>query len=129
MILPRGMGDGAIRCQLEVQRIAGHLASRRPILPGHRHRGAPVQRDTLERLAVLCVVEVDVTRRHPVKRATSPFHARAAAQLNRLRRILGTREMLAGQKLLKAGYTSKETWTALTAGWTPDERSKARILA
>jgi midasin (ATPase involved in ribosome maturation) len=54
---------------------------------------------------------------------------RAAAQLNRLRRILGTREMLAGQKLLKAGYTSKETWTALTAGWTPDERSKARILA
>ena len=54
---------------------------------------------------------------------------RSAAQLNRLRRVLGTREMLAGQKLLQAGYTDRETWQRLTAGWTPDERSKARIPA
>ena len=82
VILPRGMGDRAVRRQLEVQHIAGHLASRGPILPGHRHRGAPVQRDTLERLAILRVVEVDITRGHPLERAASPFHARAAAQLD-----------------------------------------------
>lgn len=52
---------------------------------------------------------------------------RSAAHVNRLRRILGTREMLAGQRLLEAGYTTAEAWNALTAGWTPDERSKARI--
>jgi MoxR-like ATPase len=54
---------------------------------------------------------------------------RQAAVQAKLRRVLGTREMLAGQKLLKAGYTDQETWAALTAGWTPDEISKARIAA
>ena len=54
---------------------------------------------------------------------------RQAAVQARLRRVLGTREMLAGQKLLKAGYSEQETWAALTAGWTPDEISKARVVA
>jgi cobaltochelatase CobS len=54
---------------------------------------------------------------------------RQAAIQAKLRRVLGTREMLAGQKLLKAGYSTQETWARLTAGWTPDEISKARISA
>lgn len=57
------------------------------------------------------------------------LHVRQAAVAARLRRVLGTREMLAGQKLLNAGYTMQETWSALTAGWTPDEISKARVAA
>lgn len=54
---------------------------------------------------------------------------RQAAVFAKLRRVLGTREMLAGQKLLKAGYTTQETWACLTAGWTRDEISKARVVA
>lgn len=57
------------------------------------------------------------------------LHVRQAASAAKLRRVLGTREMLAGQKLLKAGYSVQETWAALTAGWTPDEISKARVAA
>lgn len=57
------------------------------------------------------------------------LRVRQAAVQARLRRVLGTREMLAGQRLLKAGYTLPETWAALTAGWTPDEISKARVAA
>lgn len=57
------------------------------------------------------------------------LHVRQAAVAARLRRVLGTREMLAGQRLRNAGYTMEETWAALTAGWTPDEISKARVVA
>jgi len=54
---------------------------------------------------------------------------RQAANASKLRRVLGTRELLAGQRLLKAGYSEPETWAALTAGWTPDEVGKARVAA
>lgn len=52
---------------------------------------------------------------------------RASANTNKVRRILGTRELLAGQKLLKAGYSESEAWSRLTAGWSADERRKAAI--
>lgn len=55
------------------------------------------------------------------------IRVRSAVAVSKLRRILGTREMLAGQRLLKAGYTSRETWAALTAGWSNDERFKAGV--
>lgn len=58
---------------------------------------------------------------------TSFSAVRAAAQISRLRRVLGTRELLAGYRLRKAEYTEQETWKALTIGWTPDEVNKARI--
>lgn len=54
---------------------------------------------------------------------------RHAASAAKLRRVMGTREMLAGDKLLKAGYTQEEVWHALTAGWTIDEVQRARIVA
>ena len=57
------------------------------------------------------------------------IRVRQATIQAKLRRVLGTREMLAGQKLLKAGYTEQEAWSCLTAGWTPDEISKARVAA
>ena len=52
---------------------------------------------------------------------------RTAAMGAKLRRVLGTRELLAGQKLLKAGYTQQETWAALTEGWSKDEMMAARV--
>jgi MoxR-like ATPase len=55
------------------------------------------------------------------------IRVRSAVAVSKLRRILGTREMLAGQRLLKAGYTNREAWAALTAGWTNDERFKAGV--
>lgn len=45
----------------------------------------------------------------------------------KLRRVLGTRELLAGHKLLEAGYEVVQVWDALTAGWTQDERFKAGV--
>lgn len=50
---------------------------------------------------------------------------RSAAQFNRIRRVLGTRELIAGEKLLKAGYARADVWNALTLGWSADERAKA----
>lgn len=52
---------------------------------------------------------------------------RVAANTARLRRVLGTRELLAGQKLLRGGKDSAQVWRRLTAGWTPDERRKAGV--
>lgn len=52
---------------------------------------------------------------------------RNAAILARLRRVLGTRELLAGQRWLTAGRTTEQVWKKLTTGWTHDELNKARI--
>jgi MoxR-like ATPase len=49
------------------------------------------------------------------------LHVRQSAVANRIERVLGTRELIAGQMLLKAGYSMKETWAALTPGWSSDE--------
>lgn len=46
---------------------------------------------------------------------------------NKIRRVMGTRELLAGERLLKAGYTPSDTWSRLTAGWSADERRKAGV--
>lgn len=51
-----------------------------------------------------------------------PFlHVRQQATSNRVRRVLGTRELLAGQRMLNADYNQREVWDAITAGWSPDE--------
>lgn len=52
---------------------------------------------------------------------------RVNCSTNKIRRVMGTRELLAGEKLLKAGYTPQETWSRLTAGWSADERRKAGV--
>jgi MoxR-like ATPase len=52
---------------------------------------------------------------------------RNAANAGGVRRVLGTRELLAGQKLLKAGKEPEFVWKRLTAGWTADERRKAKV--
>lgn len=52
---------------------------------------------------------------------------RGAAMAARLRRVLGTRELIAGQRWLNAGRSFPEVWQKLTTGWTPDERIKARV--
>lgn len=52
---------------------------------------------------------------------------RVSCMKNIVRRVMGTREMLAGYKLLKGGFTAAETWDRLTAGWSNDERRKGGI--
>lgn len=52
---------------------------------------------------------------------------RSAASASRLRRVLGTRELLAGYKLIKGGKDRPAVWARLTAGWTADERRKAQV--
>lgn len=52
---------------------------------------------------------------------------RTSCASNKVRRVMGTREMLAGQKLLAGGYTPTEVWARLTSGWTADERRKGGI--
>lgn len=58
---------------------------------------------------------------------TEFLSVRRAANAARLRRVLGTRELLAGQKLLKGGADQAKVWARLTPGWTADERRKAQV--
>lgn len=51
--------------------------------------------------------------------------ARAAVEANKLRRIVGTREVIAAACLMAAKKTEAQIVARLTVGWTPEERSKA----
>lgn len=54
---------------------------------------------------------------------------RVAVFQHKLRRIWGTRELLRGAQLLRAGYSQPEVFTALTVGFSPDEMQKLGLVA
>lgn len=79
-----------------------------------------------------CVLTVDYDEALERKLTDADWHeefltVRRAANTARLRRVLGTRELVAGQKLLKAGLDRSKVWLRLTPGWTADERRKAQV--
>jgi cobaltochelatase CobS len=80
------------------------------------------------------VIKVDYDEALESTLATPDWYAdfirvRHAASAAKVRRVLGTRELLAGQRLLNAGYERTEVWHALTQGWSVTEISQARIVS
>lgn len=52
------------------------------------------------------------------------WELRKRITMHKLRRIWGTRELLRGALLLRAGYPLQEVFSALTVGYSPDEMGK-----
>ena len=52
---------------------------------------------------------------------------RHAAETHKLRRIVGTRSVVAAAKLHAAGYGLAEILSALTVDWTPEEKAKGGV--
>jgi MoxR-like ATPase len=78
------------------------------------------------------VLEVGYDETLEREKVTPEWHevflaVRRQCAANKVRRVMGTRELMAGFKLLKGGYSPEETWARLTAGWTADEKRKAAI--
>lgn len=55
------------------------------------------------------------------------WQVRGHVTTHKLRRIWGTRELIHGAKLLRAGYQLGEVFRALTTGWTQDELVKVGV--
>ena len=57
---------------------------------------------------------------------TIVWKLRDLCQQRKFRRVVGTRELLAGQKMLNAGFTLTEVFESLIVSWSADEQRAAR---